>query len=76
MLHSLILANSGMSYNQAGMSEPFESYYHDFTQSDLEPKIKDRYWQIDISYRKWLGNGQPDVATGYVKVSPLNSTGG
>jgi len=64
-----------MSYNQAGMSEPFESYYRDLTQSDLDLKIKDRYWQIVTSYRKWLGGGQPHVATGEEYIAHLRDKG-
>jgi len=60
-IHDLI--DSGLLYNQTGVCDPFEIYYVDLAQSDLDDKSKGRYRQIVSSYGKFLNGRPPDFST-------------
>ncbi len=53
----------------------FEEYHHDLLQSDRDPKTIERYWQMVISYQKWLGDRQPDVTSAKEFLAHLRDKG-
>ena len=72
LVHSL---PNGTRYNCLEMADPFELYHKELLQSDRDPKTIARYWQIVTSYRKWLGNREPDVASAKEYIAYLRDKG-
>ena len=57
------------------MVDPFELYHTELAQSDRDPKTIERYWQIITSYRQWLGDRQPDIASAKEYIAYLRDQG-
>jgi len=55
--------------------EPFSRYHNDLFSRDLDPKTKLRYWQVIDSYRRWLGDRSPDIATAKEFLAWLSNRG-
>jgi integrase/recombinase XerD len=55
--------------------EPFGQYHDDLFNRDLAPKTKMRYWQVVITYRKWLGDRSPDIAAAKEFLAWLSTRG-
>ncbi len=53
----------------------FEAYHRELIQSDRDPKTIERYWQIITSYRRWLDDKQPDVASAKEFIAHLRDKG-
>ena len=53
----------------------FEEYHRDLSQSDRDPKTITRYWEVTTTYRRWLDNRIPDVASAKEYLSHLRETG-
>jgi len=55
--------------------EPFSQYHDDLFNRDFAPETKLRYWQVVITYRRWLGDRSPDIAAAKEFLAWLSTRG-
>ena len=53
----------------------WELWHKELAERDLDPKTRDRYWQVAEAYRSWLNGRPPDVATAREYLSSLRERG-